>query len=190
MDGRLDGVRAIRNELGDGGELDAVVSRLLPRVYDELRQLAGRFLEGERPDHTLQATALVHEAYARIAASSEREWDRAHFFRLAAKAMRHILVDHARRRAAGKRGGGKPPLLLTETALLVDDKHIEILEIEDALCRLSALSVERARVVELRYYGGCTIEEIADTLGISTATVERHWRFARAWLRAELLDEE
>ncbi|MCG3126992.1 MAG: hypothetical protein CHACPFDD_01848 [Phycisphaerae bacterium] len=164
---------------------------MLPHVYDELRRLAAGFLKGCRYDQTLRATALVHEAYLRLAGPSGAGWnDRAHFFRAAAKAMRHILIDYFRRRAAEKRGGGEPAVRLSETAILVDDTEVEILEIDEALQRLSALSSEKARVVELRVFGGCTIEETAEALGISTASVERHWRFARAWLKSQLDADE
>lgn len=191
MNDRSNELTAILDQL-DGDEFDdSAVARVLPHVYEELRGLANGYLHGERSDHTLQATALVHEAYVRLAGAAGRKWnDRKHFFRLAAKTMRHILVDHARQRAAGKRGGGAGAAILTETALLLDDHHAEITDIDDALCRLSALSPEKAKVVELRFYGGCTIEETAEALGISTATVERHWRFARAWLKAQLLGDE
>ena len=191
MSDRSDVLTSILNQLDSDEVDDSAAARMLPHVYEELRGLAGGYLRGERPDHTLQATALVHEAYVRLAGSAGREWnDRTHFFRLAAKTMRHILVDHARRRAAGKRGGVAAALILTETALLLDDHHAEIIDIDDALRRLFALDPDKARVVELRFYGGCTIEETAETLNISTATVERHWRFARAWLKTQLLGDE
>lgn len=191
MSDRSDALTAILTQLKADDLDDSAVARVLPHVYEELRELAGGYLRGERPNHTLQATALVHEAYVRMAGSSGKQWnDRTHFFRLAAKTMRHILVDHARQRAAQKRGGGAAGVVLTETVLLLDNHHTEIIEIDDALSRLSALSPERARVVELRFYGGCTIEETAEALDISTATVERHWRFARAWLKTQLLGDE
>jgi RNA polymerase sigma factor (TIGR02999 family) len=187
MSERADALTAILNQIGADGGGDSAVARVLPYVYDELRSLADGYLRGERPDHTLQATALVHEAYMRMAGAGGREWtDRKHFFRLAAKTMRHILVDHGRARAAEKRGGRAAAEALTETALALDTRHAEILEIDDALEQLFTLSPEKARVVELRFYGGCTIEETAEALGISTATVERDWRFARAWLKAKL----
>lgn len=191
MSDRSEAVTTILSQFDYDEIDDAAISSVLPHVYEELRGLAGGYLCGERSDHTLQATALVHEAYVRLAGSAEGKWnDRKHFFRLAAKTMRHILVDHARQRCTGKRGGGAGALILTETALLLDDNHAEISDIDDALCRLSALSPEKAKVVELRFYGGCTIEETAEALGISTATVERHWRFARAWLKTQLLGNE
>ena len=191
MGDRSDVLTAILNQMDSDEVDDSAVARVLPHVYEELRGLASGYLRGERSDHTLQATALVHEAYVRLAGSAGQEWnDRKHFFRLAAKTMRHILVDHARGRSADKRGGGVAACILTETALLLDDHHAEIADIDDALCRLSALSPEKAGVVELRFYGGCTISETAETLGISTATVERHWRFARAWLKTQLVGDE
>lgn len=184
---RAEALTAILNQLGTDDASDSSVARVLPFVYDELRSLADGYLRRERPDHTLQATALVHEAYMRLAGSAGREWtDRKHFFRLAAKTMRHILVDHGRTRAADKRGGGAAARALSETALLIEGDRAEILEIDDALKELFALSPEKAQVVELRFYGGCSIEETAEAMGISTATVERHWRFSRAWLKAKL----
>jgi RNA polymerase sigma factor (TIGR02999 family) len=127
----------------------------------------------------------------RLAGGEDREWkDRKHFFRLAAKTMRHILVDHARARAAGKRGGGAVGQVLDETILLDEGQEAEMLEIDDALGRLFALSPEKATVVELRFFGGCTIEQTAEALNISTASVERSWRFARAWLKGKLSGDE
>lgn len=186
-----DPVATILHELSADGASDAGAARLLPHVYEELRRLAVGCLAGDRANHTLQATALVHEAYLKLAGSAGDGWnDRAHFLRAAAKIMRHILIDHARRRAAEKRGGGEPALRLTETALLLADRDAEIVEVHDALQRLFALSAEKARVVELRIFAGCTIDETAEALGISTATAERHWRFARAWLKAQLSGDE
>lgn len=190
MSGQPDPVSTILEQLGREAGDDASLTSLVPRVYDELRQLAGCFLADERPDHTLQATALVHEAYVRLSRSTLRPQDRGHFFRLAAMTMRHILIDHARKRAAAKRGSGERGAPLTDTALLIGEPDGDILEIDDALRRLAALSPERARVVELRFYGGCTIAQTAEALDISTATVERHWRFARAWLKAQLGSDE
>ncbi|MFO0839339.1 MAG: sigma-70 family RNA polymerase sigma factor [Phycisphaerae bacterium] len=187
MGQQADPINRILSELTDGGADQSAVARLLPDVYSELRRIAAGCLAGERSNHTLQATALVHEAYLRLAGSAGQGWkDRAHFLRAAAKTMRHILIDHYRRYVAEKRGGGEPNLKLTETAILLDDKEAEILAVDDALQRLFALSPEKARVVELRIFGGCTIEETAEALGISTATVERDWRFARAWLKSQL----
>lgn len=184
-------VETIQRDLTAAGIKPAAIAHLLPQVYDELRRLAGAVLGGERASHTLQTTALVHEAYLRLSGSAGAGWtDRAHFFRVAAKTMRHILIDHFRQRAAEKRGGGARGVRLSETAALLNDSETEILELEDALEQLTALSPEKARVVELRFYAGCTIDETAEALGISTATAERHWRFARAWLKTQLGDHE
>jgi RNA polymerase sigma factor (TIGR02999 family) len=191
MTNRADALTAILNQLNPADATDSGVARVLPFVYDELRGLADELLRGERNNHTLQATALVHEAYMRLAGSDGRQWqDRYHFFRLAAKTMRHILVDHARARGAQKRGGGSSSRLLTDTSMLTDRQYGEILEIDDALGQLFALAPQKAQIVEMRFYGGCTIDETADALGISTATVERDWRFARAWLKAKLSGNE
>jgi RNA polymerase sigma factor (TIGR02999 family) len=191
MHDRSEALTEILNQMGSEAGDDSGVARVLPHVYDELRSLADGYLRGERADHTLQSTALVHEAYLRLAGSVGREWtDRKHFFRVAAKTMRHILVDHGRARAAEKRGGGAAEQVLTETALALETHHGQILEIDDALQQLFALSPEKAQVVELRFYGGCSIEETAEALGISPATVERHWRFSRAWLKARLTRDE
>lgn len=180
-------VEAIQRDLTAGGIPPEALAHMLPHVYDELRRLAGAVLGDHRSHHTLQATALVHEAYLRLSGSAGAGWtDRGHFFRVAAKTMRHILIDHFRQRATEKRGGGARGMSLSETETLLNESEAEILEIDDALERLSALSPEKARVVELRFYAGCTIDETAEALGISTATTERHWRFARAWLKAQL----
>lgn len=172
-----------------GPEFDASVSRLLPMVYDELRALSEAYLRRESTPVTLQATALVHEAYVRLAGSDQQWKDRKHFFRTAARTMRRILVDHARERGALKRGSGNRPVTLGESVLIVRDHDLDVLMVDDALARLEDLDADKARVVELRFFGGCTIEETAEALSIGTATVERHWRFARAWLREALLDE-
>lgn len=191
MMGREEALTAILNKLNAQDAANAGVTGVLPRVYDELRSMAEGLLRGERRDHTLQPTALVHEAYMRLAGSQGREWkDRTHFFRLAAKTMRHILVDHARGKSAVKRGQGARRVPLDDATSLHDGSFEEILEIDDALDQLFALSPQKAQVVELRYYGGCTLEETADALGISTASVERDWRFARAWLKAKLGENE
>lgn len=191
MNERADALTAILNQLNPADAADSGVAGALPYVYNELRNLADELLRGERANHTLQATALVHEAYMRLAGSDGREWnDRNHFFRLAAKTMRHILVDHARARRAQKRGAGASGQLLTDTSLLTEGQFGEILEIDDALSQLFALAPQKAQVVEMRFYGGCTIDETAEALGISTATVERDWRFARAWLKAKLSGNE
>jgi RNA polymerase sigma factor (TIGR02999 family) len=161
---------------------------LMPLVYEELRRLAGRYLRRERPGHTLQPTALVNEAYLKLIDQSHVEWqNRAQFFGLAARLMRNILVDHARNRGAAKRGGGQYSISLSRAERLADDKsEVDLLAINEALERLSAFDAQKARIVELRFFGGLTIEEAAEVLDISHATVEREWALARAWLRREL----
>jgi RNA polymerase sigma factor (TIGR02999 family) len=161
-------------------------------LYGELRALAADFLRRERSDHTLQPTALVHEAWIRLSAQAGSPWnDRAHFFAIAAQAMRRILIDHARRRGADKRGGGlqritlasgiTPPLASTE---------VDLLALDDALVRLAALDERQARVVELRFFAGLTVEEVAVALGVSARTVASEWRLARAWLSRALVGGE
>ena len=163
---------------------------LLDVVYDELRALASAYLSKERSDHTLQTTALVHEAWLRLSQRQDRRFDdRAHFFRAAALAMRRILLHHAEKRAAQKRGGGQRGMSMDEKIEAPggpDTNWVEILALNDALKRLAEVDAQKAQVVELRYFGGCSIEETAEALGIGTATVERDWRFARAWLRNAL----
>jgi RNA polymerase sigma factor (TIGR02999 family) len=176
-----------RWNLGDRGAMD----RLMPIVYDELRRLAAGYLKGERRDHTLQPTALVHEAYLRLVRQDRVEWqNRAHFFGIAARMMRRVLVDHARRRQAGKRDAGGFRLTLQVGDALEVSRDPELLELDEALVRLERLDVDQARVVELRFFGGLTVEETATVLGISTATVKREWRTARAFLRQEMDDRD
>jgi RNA polymerase sigma factor (TIGR02999 family) len=160
---------------------------LLPAVYRELRALSESYLRNERADHTLQATALVHEAYVRLARRNDGAWqDRAHFFRVAAKTMRRILINHARDHRAQRRGGGRRRVQLEESAIFCAGPDLDLIALDDALDRLARLDAEKAKVVELRFFAGCTVEETAQTLNTSTATVERHWRFARAWLLNKL----
>ena len=160
---------------------------LVPLVYDELRRLAEYHLRRERPDHTLQATALVHEAYLKLVDKPDARWqDRAHFFAVAAQAMRRVLVDHARARLGPKRAGGQAAITLTEARLEADEPPLDVLALDLALERLAARDAQQSRVVELRFFGGLTIEETAEVLGISPATVKREWAMARAWLRREL----
>jgi RNA polymerase sigma factor (TIGR02999 family) len=166
---------------------EAALSELLPHVYSELRRLANYYLRQERPEHTLQPTALVHEAYLRLVSDKDIDWqDRAHFFGIAAIRMRHILVDHARSRQAAKRGGGEYRLSLGAADRLAEKRDVNLLALDDALQRLEALDPQKARVVELRFFGGLTIEETAEALKISPATVKRDWSMARAWLRSEM----
>ena len=160
---------------------------LFPLVYDELRELARRYLSRERSDHTLQPTALVHEAWVRLDGRGAGPWkDPSHFFATAARAMRRILIDHARRRRADKRGGGKRAASLDEEKLGVTDRDDYLVALDDALEELAAIDERQARVVELRFFAGLTIPEVAEVLGWSHATVERDWRVARASLDREI----
>lgn len=166
---------------------DEALEELVPVVYDELRQLAGRYLRGERPNHTLQPTSLVNEAFLRLLGGSPvRPNDRVHFFALAARTMRQVLVDHARRRAAGKRIEADNVDDLERIAVVVPGDSVELLALNQALERLAELDARQAQVVELRHFGGLENSEIAEVLGISLATVERDWRVARLWLHREL----
>ncbi len=168
------------------GQADAF-ERLMSLVYDDLRRLAAWQLQAERPDHTLQPTALVHEAYLKLAGQSPVEWhNKAHFFALAAQVMRHILVDHARTRQRGKRGGGQTTVALDEALNLSAASEPGLLELDEALSTLAKKDERKSRIVELRYFGGLNIEETAEVLGISPTTVRREWTMAKAWLRREL----
>ena len=168
---------------GDEGAL----TTLLPLVYDELRQLARRQLRGERDGHTLQPTALVHEAYARLVDQASVQWQgRTHFFAVAAQTMRRILVDHARKRHAAKRGGQPIQITLDATLAVADRRDVDVIALDDALNALAILDTTQAKLVELRYFSGLGIEETAKVLGISPATVKREWSTARAWLYREM----
>lgn len=168
---------------GDPGAVD----RLLPLVYDELRALARRELRRERSDHTLQPTALVHEAYLELARLDRLEWrDRAHFFGAAAGTMRRVLVSHARRKRAEKRGGGAKAVPLENVVLAARERPEDVLALDEALARLADLDSRQAQVVECRFFAGMSVPETAEALGISPATVKRDWTAARAWLNREL----
>lgn len=172
-------------KLWRAGDTDAL-HRLLPLVYEELRRLARRHLRAERADHTLQTTALIHEAYLRLVDQGQAEVrDRCHFIGLTSHLMRQILVDHARARLAKKRDGGCR-ITLAEDLAVAEPREIDVLAIDDALRRLAALDPQQARVVELRYFGGLSIRETSEALGISEATVKRDWATARAWLHREI----
>jgi RNA polymerase sigma factor (TIGR02999 family) len=162
--------------------------QLLPLVYEELRRLAARKMRCEAPDHTLQPTALVHEAYLRLVGSGEeRQWDsRAHFFAAAAEAMRRILIEEARRKHSAKRGGGLVRQTLEADALVQPDDHSGLLALDEALTKLAARDPESARLVELRFFAGLTVEQAARALGISPRAATRNWTYARAWLRREI----
>src|SRR5437588_11006432 len=166
---------------------DSALAELTPLVYEELRRLAHHYMEGERPDHTLQTTALVNEAYMRLADQTKPSWqNRAHFFAVAARAMRQILVNYARSNRAQKRGGGALKVELDEAAIVSPEQSKEIVDLHEALERLAALDSRKAQVVELKYFGGLNYDEMAEVLKISPVTVRRDWRFAKAWLYKEL----
>lgn len=162
---------------------------LLPIVYDELRRLAAAYLREERLGHTLQPTALVHEAYVRLIRGAQPDWrGRAHFLAVAARAMRRTLVNHALAHKAEKRGGGRTMLGLDPALVPQPSNGVEALELHEAIERLQALDERKARLVEMRFFAGMTMEEAADVLGVSLSTAEADWRFARAWLAKELAE--
>ncbi|MEP7086254.1 MAG: sigma-70 family RNA polymerase sigma factor [Gemmatimonadota bacterium] len=164
----------------------AAYDRLLPLLYSELRAIAGRHMRGERPDHTLQPTALVHEAFLRLVGGSPVHFeDRTHFLRAASQAMRRVLVDYARARTAAKRSGDLR-VTLDEAIAGHDDRIVDLLVLDDAMTRLAAAEPRWARVVELRIFGGLEVAEVAEALGISPATAKRDWQFAKGWLAREL----
>lgn len=160
---------------------------MLGIVYDELRRQAARYLRRERPDHTLQPTALVHEAYLQLIDQSRVSWEsRAHFFGAAARLMRRILVDHARAHQAEKRGSGNEKLALDEAIAVPENKDLNILALNDALEELARMDEQQSRIVELRYFGGLSIEETATVTGVSPATVKREWAMAKVWLQNQI----
>src|SRR5256884_1889588 len=166
---------------------DAAVVELTPLVYEELRRLAHHYMEGQRPNHTLQTTALVNEAYLRLADQTNSNWQsRAHFFAVAARAMRQILVSYARSNQAQKRGGGALKIELDESAILSPEQSKEIVDLHEALERLGTLDARKAQVVELKFFGGLNYDEMAEVLKISRVTVRRDWEFAKVWLYTEL----
>lgn len=168
------------------GEGDAVEA-LLPLLYDDLREIARRTFRRERANHTLQPTALVHEAWMRVAGQTAGTWeDRAHFLGIAARVMRQVLVDHARRRGALKRSGPHEAVTMERVPDDRDARPVDVLALDEALARLAGLDPRKARVVELRLFAGMTMDEVAEALGVSKRTAEGDWAFARAWLRAEL----
>jgi RNA polymerase sigma factor (TIGR02999 family) len=174
----------VRWRAGDREALDS----LMPLVYSELRRLAHSYLQRERSDHTLQSTALVHEAFLRLAGQNPPEWqNRAHFFGIAAHVMRQILVEYARAHSAAKRGGANPCKLTLEEALDLPKKiDVDVIALDGALDRLSELDPQQSRIVELRFFAGLTIEDTSEVMGISPATVKRDWTSARAWLHREI----
>jgi len=168
------------------GDQDAL-DKLMPLVYEELRRMAKRHMDRQSPGHTLQTTALIHEAFLRLVDQREAHWqNRAHFFAVAARAMRHILVDYARARPAAKRGGGAKVVSLDEAAVASDERAAEMVALDDALKSLAAVDRRKCQVVELKYFGGLSVEETAEVLKVSPETVARDWRLARTWLLREL----
>jgi RNA polymerase sigma-70 factor, ECF subfamily len=178
-------VSALLNDLQKGDP--AAASRLLPFVYKELRRLAAHYMRGEKPGQTIQPTELVHEAYLRLVGQERIEWQgRSHFFAVAATSMRRILVDRARRKLAEKHGGGGEKIQLEEALVCSPQKSKDIVALDDALKRLEALSPRQARVVELRFFGGLEMEDIAKLEGVSLRTVKQDWSLARTWLHHEI----
>jgi len=167
----------------DKEELD----KMMPAIYDELRRQAARYLRQERPGHTLQTTALIHEAYVRLVDQRNVQWqNRAHFFGIAAQMMRRILVDHARTKKRAKRGGSDIKVSLDDAAVAVKGQDLDVVAVDEALSRLAKIDEQQSRVVELRFFSGLTVEETAEVMGISPATVKRDWSMAKAWLHREL----
>ena len=181
----LNDVTRLLAEWGQGDDL--AFEELLPLVYDELRRMAGRYLK-KQDGHTIQTTELIHEAYLKLAGKMDRDFEnKAHFFGVAAKAMRHILVDHAKAKGRQKRGQNPRQITLREDAVYVtDERSDEIVSLDDALTELQKIDDRKSRVVELKFFGGMRIDEIASVLRVSTNTVKRDWKFARSWLLNEL----
>jgi RNA polymerase sigma factor (TIGR02999 family) len=178
-------VTRLLSELGRGGP--AALDRLMPILYDELRQIARQYMRGERPDHTLDTTALVHEAYVKLVGLERMTWqNRAHFLAVAAQAMRRVLVDYAVTRRAQKRGGVRQRVPLEDASLGTDQPIETLVALDGALRRLERLDGRLSRVVECRYFGGMSVEETAEALQVSPATIKRQWSLARAWLNREL----
>lgn len=181
----LQDISVILKEWSSGNR--EIADEILPLVYHELRKLAAQYLRKERPDHTLQPTALVHEAYLKLVDISEVNWqDRMHFFAVSSQIMRNILVDHARARLSEKRGGGIQKIELDEAISFSNSSSVNLIELDDALKHLAEFDEQQCKIVELRFFGGLTIEEIARVLNISPATVKRDWVMAKAWLHKTL----
>jgi len=176
-------------ELRGGNE--GARSELIALVYDELHRIAARYMRNERPEHTLQATALVNEAYLQLSRQQHSNWqDRAHFFAVAATTMRSILIDYARARNADKRGGGQPRLSLEESLVFAEGRSGELLALDEALKKLAEFAPRESRVVELRYFGGLSVEETAEVLQVSPKTVKRDWRRAKDWMYSQIRVEK
>jgi RNA polymerase sigma factor (TIGR02999 family) len=173
-----------RLRAGDAGASD----QLMPLIYDELRRIAGAQMRRERPGHTLQSTAVVHEAYLRLMGEQDLDWqNRAHFFAIAAKTMRRVLLDYARQRHAGKRGGEAARKVDLDADLLIADERLDdVVAVDELLGRLQEMDPQQARIVELRFFAGLNVEETAEVMGISETTVKREWRSAKAWIHGNL----
>ncbi|MEP7148480.1 MAG: sigma-70 family RNA polymerase sigma factor [Acidobacteriota bacterium] len=168
---------------GDSAALD----QLIPLVYPELRRMARRYMGRENPEHTLQTSALINEAYLRLVDQQSVEWkDRAHFFAVSAQVMRHILIDHARRHHSGKRGAGATHIALDDGEVMIQERAAEFVALDGALDRLAEVDPRKSRIVELRFFGGLTVEEAAEVMKLSPITIKREWRSARAWLYREI----
>jgi len=168
----------------------AALDKLMPLIHEELLRLAHHYMSRERPGHTLQTTALVDEAYLRLVNRKDVHWqNRAHFFAIAAQLMRSILVDHARSHAYAKRGGGARKIALEDAMVVSEERAAEVVALDDALKELASLDPQQSRIVELRFFGGATIEETAEVLALSPATIKREWSTAKAWLYRELSKE-
>lgn len=185
MDRAAAEVTRLLQQWGNGQE--QALGQLVPQIHHELRKLAASYLRRERPDHTLQPTALVNEAFLKLIDQRTVKWqNRAHFFGIAAQAMRRILVDHARAHGARKRGGALRKVALDEASQIGQATDVDILALDEALTRLADMDPQQSRIVELRFFGGLTMEETAEVMRISPATIGREWRVAKAWLSAEL----
>jgi RNA polymerase sigma-70 factor (ECF subfamily) len=178
-------VTLLLRRLSEGGQ--SALAEVMPLIYDELHRLASFYLQRERPDHTLQTTALVHEAYLRLVDQKDAHWkSRGHFLAVAAQAMRRILVDYARRHRAVKRGGSLPKVSLEEAAAFSEEQSGNLLLLDGLLTRLAAIDPQEVRIIELRFFGGLSVEETADVMGISPTTVKREWSIAKKWLAREM----
>jgi RNA polymerase sigma factor (TIGR02999 family) len=181
-------IAPLLDEARNGNE--KALAELVPLVYDELRRLAHAYMQRERPGHTLQTTALVHEAYVRLAGQESLSWqNRAHFRAIAAETMRRILVEYARARNAVKRGGGQQRVTLEDNTIGLDAQSVDLEALDQALRRLAEIDPRLVRIVEFRFFAGLTVEETAEVMAISTGTVKREWATARAWLRRELQEQ-
>jgi RNA polymerase sigma-70 factor, ECF subfamily len=182
-------VTQLLNQWSHGDE--AAPEKLMPLVYAELRKMAHRYMAGQNPGHTLQTTALIHEAYVRLVNQPEKQWqNRSHFFAVAAQAMRHILVDYARSKQAEKHGGGAQKFSLDEALTVSQERAAEMVALDDVLEELAKIDRRKSQVVELRFFGGLSVEETAEVLKVSAITVMRDWSMAKAWLHRELSNRQ